>query len=188
MLELWGMQSTSLLPSLPGSHWPGVVAPDKEDSLSGATTPGQCEPGSDGNKEVLCIPQSSSITGTSPSDWAKIFQSITNNLHTTILFRVIYDLLKTLLTFLILIICGQLLGFKYPYIILSFILSFLHTIDSSFFFLFLSFFLSFFQIYEWFIFFSVSWGCKIRWLHLCREVIPPPTPQWDPLLTMDGNS
>ena len=28
MLELWGMQSTSLLPMLPGSLWPGVVAPD----------------------------------------------------------------------------------------------------------------------------------------------------------------
>ena len=35
-------------------------------TLSGATTPGQSEPGSDGNEEVLCIPQSSSITGTSP--------------------------------------------------------------------------------------------------------------------------
>ena len=29
MLELWGMQSTLLLPSLLGSLWPGVVAPDK---------------------------------------------------------------------------------------------------------------------------------------------------------------
>ena len=29
MLELWGMQSIHLLPSLPGSLWPGVVAPDK---------------------------------------------------------------------------------------------------------------------------------------------------------------
>ena len=28
MLELWGMRSTLLLPSLPGSLWPGVVAPD----------------------------------------------------------------------------------------------------------------------------------------------------------------
>ena len=37
-------------------------------ALSGATTPGQSEPGSDRNEEVLCIPQSSSITGTSPSD------------------------------------------------------------------------------------------------------------------------
>ena len=36
--------------------------------LSGATTPDQSGPRSDGNKEVLCIPQSSSITGTSPSD------------------------------------------------------------------------------------------------------------------------
>ena len=29
MLELWGMWSTPLLPSLPGLLWPGVVAPDK---------------------------------------------------------------------------------------------------------------------------------------------------------------
>ena len=29
MQELWGMQSTSSLPSLPGSLWPGMVAPDK---------------------------------------------------------------------------------------------------------------------------------------------------------------
>ena len=29
MLELWGMRSTSSLPSLPGPLWPGVVAPDR---------------------------------------------------------------------------------------------------------------------------------------------------------------
>ena len=29
MLEFWGMQSTSSLPSLPGPLWPGVVAPDR---------------------------------------------------------------------------------------------------------------------------------------------------------------
>ena len=29
MMELWGMQSTSLLPSLPGSFWLGVIAPDR---------------------------------------------------------------------------------------------------------------------------------------------------------------
>ena len=37
-------------------------------TLSGATTPGLSGPGSDGNKIVLCIPQSSSITETSPLD------------------------------------------------------------------------------------------------------------------------
>ena len=37
-------------------------------TLLSATTPGQSRPGSDGNEEVLCIPESSSITGTSPSD------------------------------------------------------------------------------------------------------------------------
>ena len=29
MLELWGIRSASLLPSLPGPLWPGLVAPDK---------------------------------------------------------------------------------------------------------------------------------------------------------------
>ena len=37
-------------------------------TLSGATTLGQSGPGSDANEEVLCIPQSSSITGASPTD------------------------------------------------------------------------------------------------------------------------
>ena len=37
-------------------------------ALSGATTSGKGEPASDGNKGVLCIPRSSSFTGTSPSD------------------------------------------------------------------------------------------------------------------------
>ena len=36
--------------------------------LSGATTPGQSEPGSGGNEGVLRIPQITSIIGTSPSD------------------------------------------------------------------------------------------------------------------------
>ena len=37
-------------------------------ALSGATTPGQSGPGSNVNEGVLRIPQSSSITGISPSD------------------------------------------------------------------------------------------------------------------------
>ena len=37
-------------------------------ALSGSTTPGQSGHGSNGNEGVLCIPQSSSITGASPSD------------------------------------------------------------------------------------------------------------------------
>ena len=37
-------------------------------TLSDATTLGQSGPGSNGNEEVLHIPQSSSITRTSPSD------------------------------------------------------------------------------------------------------------------------
>ena len=38
-------------------------------TLSGATTPDLSGPGSKGNKGILCIPQSSSITGASPSDY-----------------------------------------------------------------------------------------------------------------------
>ena len=37
--------------------------------VSGATTPGQSEPGSDSNEGVLRIPQSFIITGASPSDY-----------------------------------------------------------------------------------------------------------------------
>ena len=37
-------------------------------ALSGATTPGQSGPGSNSNEGVLRIPQSPSISGTSPSD------------------------------------------------------------------------------------------------------------------------
>ena len=37
-------------------------------TLSGATTPGQSGPGSDGNEGVLSSSQSSNITGASPSD------------------------------------------------------------------------------------------------------------------------
>ena len=47
-------------------HFSSILPIDK--TLSGATTPGQSEPGSDGSEGVLRIPQSSSITGTSPSD------------------------------------------------------------------------------------------------------------------------
>ena len=43
-------------------------------ALSGATTPGQSGPGSDGNKGVLRISQSSNITGTLPSDCLVSYQ------------------------------------------------------------------------------------------------------------------
>ena len=42
-------------------------------TLSDATIPGQSEPGSGGNEEVLCIPQSSSIIEASPSDCLVIY-------------------------------------------------------------------------------------------------------------------
>ena len=40
-----------------------------DSTLSDATTPGQSGPGSNGNKRVLHVSQSSSITEASPSDW-----------------------------------------------------------------------------------------------------------------------
>ena len=40
----------------------------RDKTLLGISTPGQSGPGSDGNEGVLCIPQSSSITGASLSD------------------------------------------------------------------------------------------------------------------------
>ena len=43
-------------------------------TLSGGTTPDESGPGSDGNEGVLCIPQSSSITGASPSDCLMSYQ------------------------------------------------------------------------------------------------------------------
>ena len=33
VLEPWGMRSTLLLPLLPGPLWPGVVAPDRAQSM-----------------------------------------------------------------------------------------------------------------------------------------------------------
>ena len=48
--------------SITNSIWP------TDKTLSGATTPDQCEPGSDSNEGILHIPQSSCITGASPSD------------------------------------------------------------------------------------------------------------------------
>ena len=38
-------------------------------NLSGATTPGQRGSGINGNEKIPCIPQSSSMTGASPSDF-----------------------------------------------------------------------------------------------------------------------
>ena len=43
-------------------------------TLSGATTPDQSEPGSDGNEGVTRIPQSSGITGSSRSDCLVSYQ------------------------------------------------------------------------------------------------------------------
>ena len=45
-----------------------VIKLSKSSILSGTTTPRQSGSGSDGKEKVLHIPQSSSITGASPSD------------------------------------------------------------------------------------------------------------------------
>ena len=42
-------------------------------TLSGTTTPIQSGPGSNGNEGMLCIPQSSSFTGTLPSDGVVLY-------------------------------------------------------------------------------------------------------------------
>ena len=42
-------------------------------TISGATTQGQSGPGSNGSEGVLRIPQSSSITGASPSDFLESY-------------------------------------------------------------------------------------------------------------------
>ena len=44
--------------------------------MSGATTPSQSGPGSEDNEGVIHIPQSSSITGTSPSGGLMSIQDI----------------------------------------------------------------------------------------------------------------
>ena len=49
-----------------GTQFSSIQLIDK--ALSSATTPGHSGSESKGNEGVLCIPQSSSITGTSPSD------------------------------------------------------------------------------------------------------------------------
>ena len=49
------------------THFSSIWPIDR--TLSGATTLGQSGPGSDGNEGVLHIPQSSNITGASPSDF-----------------------------------------------------------------------------------------------------------------------
>ena len=45
-------------------------------TLSGATIPSQCGPGSDDNEGVLHIPQISSITGTTPSEFRVISRTL----------------------------------------------------------------------------------------------------------------
>ena len=52
--------------------WNGSIWPIAR-NLSGATIPSQSEPGSDGNKGVLTITQSSSISGASPSDCLMLY-------------------------------------------------------------------------------------------------------------------
>ena len=53
-------------------HFSSIVPIDR--TLSGATTPAQSVPGSEVNEGVLCIPQSSKITGTAPLDCLVSYQ------------------------------------------------------------------------------------------------------------------
>ena len=48
------------------THFSSILPIDR--TLSGATSPNQSGPGRDGNKGVLPVSQSASITGTSPTD------------------------------------------------------------------------------------------------------------------------
>ena len=84
-------------------------------TLSGAITPGQSGPGSDGNKGVLHIPQSSSITEASPSDSFASYQDIRWWGGLT-LFKdaVVFYSLSRLGTFLLVIFHWNLSNCKYP--------------------------------------------------------------------------
>ena len=59
--------------------------------LSGATTPGQSGPGSNGNKRVLHIPLSSSITGTSPLDCLMSYQDTRGGVYPSAEVRSVYS-------------------------------------------------------------------------------------------------
>ena len=52
-------------------------------TLSGATTPGQSGPGSNGNEGVFRIAQRSSITGVSPSDCFVSYQGYSEESYHT---------------------------------------------------------------------------------------------------------
>ena len=52
MLELWGMQTTPLLPSLPGPLWVGVIAPNNSTKDSSNESPGYDANQSDGEASV----------------------------------------------------------------------------------------------------------------------------------------
>ena len=60
------------------SNWP------IERALSGSTIRSQSGPGNDGNEGVLCIPQNSNITGTSPSYFLAEYPFITIALRSTL--------------------------------------------------------------------------------------------------------
>ena len=54
-------------------------------ALSGAATPGQSGPGSDGNEGLLCIPHSANITGTSLWDCLELYQDTLQSFSQSIL-------------------------------------------------------------------------------------------------------
>ena len=60
-------------------------------SLSRATTSGQSGPGSDGNKGVVCIQQSSSITGVSPLDCLVSYQDTRSARYSSTEMQLVYS-------------------------------------------------------------------------------------------------
>ena len=56
-------------------------------ALSGTTIPGMTGPASNGNEGVLCIPQSSNITGTLPSDCLVSYQGLSLGVEVLFLCR-----------------------------------------------------------------------------------------------------
>ena len=90
-------------------------------TLSGATTPGQSEPGSNGNERVLHIPQSSSIIGTSPSYYLEIYTGhLLGEFYSSVEMQSVYSTAPADCgQYLIWIICTQLCDFNELIIIFS---------------------------------------------------------------------
>ena len=159
MLERWEVWSTPLLQPLPGSLWPGIVAPDRFLSM--------------GLRELNCIlmlnliawnktiltstlrpyTKLNCLNGTVFVCWTELFAielffTLKLYLCWTELFAIeLFFTLKLYLcwTELFEILYLKIIRIRLKYLIISYC-----------------------------IFCPVSWGCRIHWLHLCRGVRPPP--------------